>query len=176
MPRPPQQQPTNQFGPPQQRNNVLARPPPKASIKQGRQDPGRYPARDFPRNNNNNNNYRPRAAAYRGESKDFYEYREEQKPEEGFREGNEEGYEEGFHGNEDLCHYYPRDDHEEDLSYQPEAQAHFATTIAKPGITCRRCQAKFASNNLLHKHTSSDGLLLYVTQLGALGTGVYFFI
>ena len=166
MPSRRQQQPTDQFGPPQQRNNVPARQPPIGFIKRERQDPGGYPARDFPRNNNNN--YRPRAAAYQGESKDIHEYREEQKP--------GEGYEEGFHGNEDLSYYYRRDDNEEDLSYQPKAQAHLATTIARPDITCRRSQAKFASNNLLHKHISSDGLLLFVTQLGVLGTRLYFFV
>ena len=137
-----QQQPAGQgYGQPQQRNG--ARPPPAGFVKQ---EPGRYPpARGYQSN-------RPRAAAYQGEEI------EETNPQEEYdhQEESEESFpEEGFHGNDDLSYYYPRESEED--PYQSEAQAHFASSaVAKPSINCRHCQARFSSNNLLHKHLRSN--------------------
>ena len=139
-----QQQPVGQGYVPQR--NGAPRPQPAGFIKQ---EPGRYPARGFP----DNSSYRPRAAAYQGEDEESDPQVEENY---GWQQEGQEA-EEGFHGNEDLSYYYPRDDHEEDPSYQSEAQAHHGTvsSVAKLDVTCRHCQAKFASKNLLHKHLRS---------------------
>ena len=163
-----QAQPSQQNRPPQpgyQRNGA-PRQPPAGFVKQEPQDPGRYPARYGPARGFQ----RPRAAAYQGEEieqGDLHDWPQEEAAEgfhqEGYEEGShEEGFrshegsfEEGFHGNEELSYYYPREDHDEGPSYQSEAQAHFAASLAKPNAMCRHCQAKFASNNLLHRHLRS---------------------
>ena len=92
---------------------------------------------------------RPRAAAYQGAEEAQDDGHMEDHEEAEYEDGPDEEAEpeEGFHGNEELSHYYPRD---EEPSYHSEA--YFATPSQPIKFTCRRCQTKFASKNLLHKY------------------------
>ena len=90
---------------------------------------------------------RPRAAAYQADdAQDVEEADPDAEPDDTHHEEDQEA-EEGFHGNDELAYYYPR---EEDSYHQSDA--HFATPSLPIMYPCRRCQAKFTSKNLLHKH------------------------